>query len=191
MTPFRELRGMDPSSNGLPTLARETCELPRDISLPVQAAVSGIERSEIRVWLRARRSRCCVGTGLIDIEPRRENILGPWRGRQRWPRKACQRQPQSETRDHCGAMPRLLVDSARLPRASSLRTVASARSVAQYAEAAPKQCYFTNGRDNPGLHLRRGIAIIPPPRPAFVGGKGQPLRERKGSLCEEESQSLV
>jgi hypothetical protein len=54
----------------------------------VQAAVSGIERSEIRVWLRARRSRCCVGTGLIDIEPRPENILGPWRGRQRWPRKS-------------------------------------------------------------------------------------------------------
>jgi hypothetical protein len=179
---FRELLEGWTLLKRLPTLARETCELPRDISLPVQAAVSGIERSEIRVRLRARRSRCCVGTGLINIEPRRENILGPWRGRQRWPRKACQRQPQSETRDHCGAMPRLLVDSARLPRASSVRTVASARSVAQYAEAAPKQCYFTNGRDNPGLHLRRGIAIIPPPRPAFVGEKGSPCEKGREPL---------
>jgi hypothetical protein len=34
------------------------------------------------------------------------------------------------------------------------------------------------------LPLRIGIAIIPPPRPAFVGGKGSPC---EGSLCEEES----
>ena len=31
------------------------------------------------------------------------------------------------------------------------------------------------------------IAIIPPPRPAFVGGKGSPCEKEKGSLCEEES----
>jgi hypothetical protein len=39
---------------------------------------------------------------------------------------------------------------------------------------------FTDGTDKPDLHLRSGIAMIPPPRPAFVGGKGQPLREEKG-----------
>jgi hypothetical protein len=44
-----------------------------------------------------------------------------------------------------------------------------------------------NGRDKPDLHLRRGIAIILPPRPAFVGGKGSPCEKEKGSLCEEES----
>ena len=35
--------------------------------------------------------------------------------------------------------------------------------------------------------LRRGIVIIPLPRPAFVGGKGSPCENKKGSLCEEES----
>ena len=35
--------------------------------------------------------------------------------------------------------------------------------------------------------LRRGIVIIPLPRPAFVGGKGSPCEKKKGSLCEEES----
>jgi hypothetical protein len=44
-----------------------------------------------------------------------------------------------------------------------------------------------NGRDTPDLHLRSGIAIIPPPRPAFVGGKGSPCEKKKGSICEEES----
>jgi CRP/FNR family transcriptional regulator, cyclic AMP receptor protein len=39
---------------------------------------------------------------------------------------------------------------------------------------------LTNGTDKPDLHLRSGIAIIPPPRPAFVGGKRQPLQEEKG-----------
>jgi hypothetical protein len=37
------------------------------------------------------------------------------------------------------------------------------------------------------FHLRSGIAIIPLPRPAFVGGKGSPCEKKKGSLCEEES----
>ena len=46
---------------------------------------------------------------------------------------------------------------------------------------------LTNGTDKPDLHLRSGIAIIPPPRPAFVGGKGSPCEKKKGSLCEEES----
>src|SRR5256886_16418442 len=50
---------------------------------------------------------------------------------------------------------------------------------------------LTNGTDKPDLHLRSGIAIIPPPRPAFVGGKGSPCKKKKGSLCEEESYSLV
>ncbi len=45
---------------------------------------------------------------------------------------------------------------------------------------------LTNGTDKPDLHLRSGIAIIPPPRPAFVGGKGSPCEKKKGSLCEEE-----
>jgi hypothetical protein len=44
-----------------------------------------------------------------------------------------------------------------------------------------------NGTNKPDLHLRSGIAIIPPPRPAFVGGKGGPREKEKGSLCEEES----
>jgi hypothetical protein len=44
-----------------------------------------------------------------------------------------------------------------------------------------------DGTDKPDLHLRSGIAIIPPPRPAFVGGKGSPCEKKKGSLYEEES----
>jgi hypothetical protein len=45
------------------------------------------------------------------------------------------------------------------------------------------------GARKPDLHfdLRSGIAIISPPRPAFVGGKGSPCEKQKGSLCEEES----
>ena len=39
---------------------------------------------------------------------------------------------------------------------------------------------LTNGTDKPDLHLRSGIAIIPPPRPAFVGGKGSPCEKEKG-----------
>jgi hypothetical protein len=57
-----------------------------------------------------------------------------------------------------------------------------------------RACHFpnfptalTDGTDKPDLHLRSGIAIIPPPRPAFVGGKGSPCEKKKGSLCEEES----
>jgi hypothetical protein len=46
---------------------------------------------------------------------------------------------------------------------------------------------LTDGTDKPDLHLRSGIAIIPLPRPAFVGGKGSPCEKKKGSLCEEES----
>jgi hypothetical protein len=55
------------------------------------------------------------------------------------------------------------------------------------------ECYLpistalTTGRDTPDLHLRSGIAIIPPPRPAFVGGEGSPCEKKNGSLCEEES----
>ena len=45
--------------------------------------------------------------------------------------------------------------------------------------------YFSNFSD---LHLRIGIAMISPPRPAFVGGKGRPCeKEKRESLCEEES----
>jgi hypothetical protein len=55
-----------------------------------------------------------------------------------------------------------------------------------------QECYFPQfptalTNDKPDLHLRSGIAIIPPPRPAFVGGKGSPCEKKKGSLCEEES----
>jgi CRP/FNR family cyclic AMP-dependent transcriptional regulator len=38
---------------------------------------------------------------------------------------------------------------------------------------------LTNGTDKPDLHLRSGIAIIPPPRPAFVGGERAALARRK------------
>src|SRR5207245_6338007 len=38
---------------------------------------------------------------------------------------------------------------------------------------------LTNGTDKPDLHLRSGIAIIPPPRPAFVGGERADLARRK------------
>jgi hypothetical protein len=37
------------------------------------------------------------------------------------------------------------------------------------------------------FHFRIGIAIMPPPRPALVGGKGNPCEKEKGGLCEEES----
>jgi hypothetical protein len=37
-----------------------------------------------------------------------------------------------------------------------------------------------DGTDKPDLYLRSGIAIIPPPRPAFVGGKGSPCEKKKG-----------
>jgi hypothetical protein len=37
------------------------------------------------------------------------------------------------------------------------------------------------------LYLRSGIAIIPSASPCLRRGKGQPLRERKGSLCEDEN----
>ena len=58
-----------------------------------------------------------------------------------------------------------------------------------------RACHFPNLRlhcaqeryQQADLHLRSGIAIIPPPRPAFVGGKGSPCEKKKGSLCEEES----
>ena len=50
-----------------------------------------------------------------------------------------------------------------------------------------RNCALTNGTDKPDLHLRSGIAIIPPSRPAFVGGKGSRCEKKKGSLCEEES----
>ena len=51
-----------------------------------------------------------------------------------------------------------------------------------------------DGKTPPGVlfPLRSGIAIIPSPRPAFVGGKGSPCEKRKREcLHEEESQSLV
>src|SRR5436190_15124133 len=38
---------------------------------------------------------------------------------------------------------------------------------------------LTNGTDKPDLHLRSGIAIIPPPRPAFVGRERAALARRK------------
>ena len=37
-----------------------------------------------------------------------------------------------------------------------------------------------NGREKLDLPLRSGIAIVPPPRPAFVGGKGSPCEKEKG-----------
>ena len=50
-----------------------------------------------------------------------------------------------------------------------------------------------DGKTPPGVlfPLRSGIAIIPLPRPAFVGGKGSPCEKKKGCLHEEASQSLV
>jgi CRP-like cAMP-binding protein len=33
--------------------------------------------------------------------------------------------------------------------------------------------------------LRSGIAIIPPPRPAFVGGQGSPCEKKKGSFVRK------
>src|SRR4029434_11107830 len=44
---------------------------------------------------------------------------------------------------------------------------------------------LTNGTDKPDLHLRSGIAIIPPPRPAFVGGKGSPCEKKKGTFVRK------
>ena len=51
-----------------------------------------------------------------------------------------------------------------------------------------RACHFPNLRlhcaqeryQQADLHLRSGIAIIPPPRPAFVGGKGSPCEKNKG-----------
>ena len=40
---------------------------------------------------------------------------------------------------------------------------------------------------NKRFYVPIGIAIMPSPRPAFVGGKGSPCEKQKGSLCEEES----
>src|SRR5207249_2039363 len=41
----------------------------------------------------------------------------------------------------------------------------------------------------PDLHLRSGIAIIPPPRPAFVGGKGSPCEKKKGAFVRKRSKA--
>jgi hypothetical protein len=41
------------------------------------------------------------------------------------------------------------------------------------------------GTDKPDLHLRIGIAIIAPPRPAFVGGKGGPCEKEKGAFVRK------
>jgi hypothetical protein len=48
---------------------------------------------------------------------------------------------------------------------------------------------LTNGTDKPDLSLAQWNRYNPPPppRPAFVGGKGSPCEKKKGSLCEEES----
>jgi hypothetical protein len=40
------------------------------------------------------------------------------------------------------------------------------------------------GTDKPELPITHWNRYNPPPRPAFVGGKGNPC---EGSLCEEES----
>ena len=57
-----------------------------------------------------------------------------------------------------------------------------------------RACHFPNlrlrsrtARTSQIFIFRSGIAIIPPPRPAFVGGKGSPCEKKKGSLCEEEN----
>jgi hypothetical protein len=38
-----------------------------------------------------------------------------------------------------------------------------------------------------GIVLALEFAMLLPPRPVFVGGKGRPCEKEKGSLCEEES----
>jgi hypothetical protein len=38
-----------------------------------------------------------------------------------------------------------------------------------------------------GIVLALEFAMLLPPRPVFVGGKGRPCAKEKGSLCEEES----
>jgi hypothetical protein len=48
-----------------------------------------------------------------------------------------------------------------------------------------RNSYFSNFSD---LHLRIGIAMISPPRPAFCRGERAALeKEKRESLCEEES----
>src|SRR6266571_7638035 len=49
---------------------------------------------------------------------------------------------------------------------------------------------LTNGTDKPDLHLRSGIAIIPPASPCLRRGKGQPLREEKrGAFVRKRSKA--
>src|SRR6266550_3077046 len=48
---------------------------------------------------------------------------------------------------------------------------------------------LTNGTDKPDLHSRSGIAIIPPPRPAFVGGKGALARRKRGAFVRKRSKA--
>lgn len=50
----------------------------------------------------------------------------------------------------------------------------------------PQICDWTAlTTDKPDLHLRSGIAIIPPPRPAFVGGKAALARRKRGAFVRK------
>ena len=42
-----------------------------------------------------------------------------------------------------------------------------------------------DGTNKPDLHLRSGIAIIPPPRPAFVGGRAALARRKRGAFVRK------
>src|SRR4029453_12492869 len=44
---------------------------------------------------------------------------------------------------------------------------------------------LTDGTNKPDLHLRSGIAIIPPPRPAFVGGRAALARRKRGAFVRK------
>ena len=58
-----------------------------------------------------------------------------------------------------------------------------------------RACHFPNLRlhcaqeryQQAGSSFAQWNRYNPPPRPAFVGGKGSPCEKKKGSLCEEES----
>ena len=55
--------------------------------------------------------------------------------------------------------------------------------------ALPKQMLYSDfvGGSMKAFILALEFAIVLPPRPVFVGGKGRPYEKEKGSLCEEES----
>ena len=58
----------------------------------------------------------------------------------------------------------------------------AAPRTAEEAEEQRRVSVVWDGKTPPGVlfPLRSGIAIIPSPRPAFVGGKGSPCEREKG-----------